>query len=570
MLAMLVALFAIGCADSAEQTSRTTGDAIRAPVEWSALPDVRRASYALQDSASVVEETDARLARQLSQIGLALTDEQKQTYTSAFLALSDVSANHQSFITASRDLDGQLGALVTTRLSDVMGTIWGGLLNADHYGPGELYADYKLLAGSPVATGALVFAAHVAARDPAYAQVRVSPEQVESEILAPALPAALVEQLLATGSAEGALDALAAKTSVVLGDGAEGSPTARILSELQAFRTSGSVAEFTAKLDTPMGMAESSCGAVIAIWQAGGGVGTQPQMETALLGLLRGGPMAVGTLARAVNVLRVNVLGLPKSELAGNLANAAARIGGGTAVVLGLLKLLGDPGQLGDLDKWNANTSDKVRIIGDLVGIAGGVAAVLALGPAAPVLGALALGLSIFATILHDQEIAAQDTNDKQACLPQLGFDPVLVGALVKSSRDILQMMHDDVGFAPEQIQWLARTSPHLVIDDVPHVMPFLGFQVAHGIFGLTPDQDFALLQAVVGDTSGDDDREFMLLHFIVDLDGDPSWNTGLTRAQALAWMDETGASAGGGFDDHESSMWTAAFANAKAYLAAQ
>lgn len=192
-LAVLVGLLVVGCADTAERSDQTT-DELRAPAEWMALPDVRRASYALQDAAARVEETDARLARQMAQIGLALTDEQRQRYATAFFALPDVSETHRSFITAAGTLDRELGKLVSTHLAEVMRTVWGGVLSADHYGPSELYADYKLLAGSPVATGALAFAVCVAAKDRAYANVRVSREQVESEILGPALPAALVEQ----------------------------------------------------------------------------------------------------------------------------------------------------------------------------------------------------------------------------------------------------------------------------------------------------------------------------------------------------------------------------------------
>ncbi len=563
-LAILVGLFAVGCADTPEP-ARENEDAIRAPAEWTALPDVRRASYALEDAAAVVEETDARLARQLSQIGPALTNAQKQKYTTAFLALPDVTANHQRFITAARDLDRELGKLEGTRLADVMATIHGGALGLDHYGPNELYADYKLLAGSPIATGALAFGIHVAAQEPAYARVRIAREQVESEIVAPALPAALVEQLLRTGTVDGALDALEAKTKLL-----EGSQAARVLSELRQFRASASAAVFTASLDTPMGKAETACGAVIAIWEAGGVVAARPQFEAALLAILRGGPSAVGTLARAINVLRVNVLGLPSSELAAGVANAAVRIGGGTTVVLGLFNLLGPPGQLGDLDKWNANLSDKIRIVGDLVGIAGGVAALLALGPAGPVLGVLALGISIFATLLHDREIADQDARDKRGCLPALGLAPALTDTLLRSSKDVLQRMHDDMGFAPEQIQWLATTSPHLVVDDVPHVMAWKGFQVSHAIFGLTPTQNFELAQAVVGDAAGSEDREFMLLHFLIDIDADPSWNAGLSRAQALAWMAYSGSpDKAGGWGGHERDMWMAIFAHAKTYLAA-
>ncbi|HSO34633.1 MAG TPA: hypothetical protein VLT33_18995 [Labilithrix sp.] len=571
-LALLAGLLAVGCADAAERSDQAS-DALRTPAEWMALPDVRRASYALQDAAARVEETDARLARQMAQTGLALTDEQRQRYATAFFALPDVSETHRNFITAAANLDRELSTLVATHLPEVMRTVWGGVLGADRYGPSELYADYKLLAGSPVATGALAFAVRVAAQDRAYANVRIPREQVEREILAPALPAALVEQLLLTGSTRSALDALAAKTSIqdVTGAARVDPPTARVLAELALFASAPDAATFTARLDTPMGRAETACGAVVAIWEVGGGQpsAAAPQLQQALLVLLRGGPGAVGALARAVNVLRVSVLGLGEAELAVRVASFAARVGAGTGVVLGLFKLLGAPGQLGDIDAWNANLSDKVQIVGDLVGISAGVVGLLATGPAAPALAGLALGISIFATLLRDHEIAVQDAHDKEVCLARIGLDPALVATLVRSSPNILQAMHDDAGFTPAQIQWAAQTSPHLVIDDIPHLMPFHGLSVSRAVFGLTPTQSFQLLNAVVGQASSAEDREFMLLHFLVYIDADPSWSSSMSRATALAWLGAT-ASETSGFDAHDSAMWTAIFVNARSYLAAR
>ncbi len=555
----------IGCSAGSDEASSTANqsDAI------SALPDAKTAADRLRIAMDAVDQIDGRLAKELGQIGPALTDDQRRAYMQAFDELPEIKVARADYLASAIALDDELTAIVSDpdNLRTVMGgvkvTRQGGFGTYQEtvYGPRDLYEEYKLLASTPVASGALRFGAHLVGHDMAYAAVGVDDQRVADEIFAPALPRALGEQLLDTGDSKSALDSL----RKVIGPAKE--IGLKISERIEKFYDDANVADLSASdlRIRGLGKALLAAGTVLAIWEVGDGVSLalHGDFKAAIEELVKGGPDAVAGLAQATTLFRQVIRGQKATEWAAKVGRVAARIGAGVGVVLDTIALIGD------LKNWNASDADKVEVLGDLLAIAGGVAVMLGVGgPIGPVLAILSIGVHLFADFLRARAEEAKEHDEKYACLTAMGMDPDLRDTLLHVWDEALHNLREIHHFTPEHVQWLAKNDNHALLGDLPMPVRFYGMESLEYIFNLTGDQPYDFLVAVVGSESDPLRRRYMLESVLRDLEMGQGFSYDMSKSDALGWFnyESQGVYVS---DSTARAVWQRAFQNARAYLAA-
>jgi hypothetical protein len=522
-----MATLAGGCAvDSspadAEQAAALTGDAGQAVSN-------------LRDAIDARDEMDAALARQLSQIGDALTPDQQRAYARAFAALPDVQRTTTTYERSAAALDAALRAIVSSpqKLASVGHPAiyqgWAYMPATD----GGLYDAFKLLAQTRYAATSLRFAAHVLGGDPAYAMVTASHKQVVKDLVLPALPLAFASALVAKGSSVSALADLKDMLDAAHGKAEQA------VKWIERYRTFTGAYETNPDLvkieDQPVGKALHAVGAVLAIWEVGDGVTalTRGNAEEALRHFVKGGPDSVSAVAEATSAYRHIVLGVDKTPLAEGVVKVAGKVGAALGVVASVINTLGD------LQKWNASDDAKVRVLGDLVGVGAGLLALVGAGPAGLAVGGIGLGIGLFADFLRDQRISTQDRDQKRACMPMVfPRDPGLAHTIAAADPLVIRTL-SDMWMRGVDIQRVASLDPDAFTNEMRRPMPiqWVGLEVTREIFTLTGAEMATLLERVAGSETDANRRAYKVDFFLRYIGMAADYTGDMTVASGVSWL---------------------------------
>lgn len=488
-----------------------------------------QAMAGLEASRAKLDDQSAALARQMADLGGALTADQQRKYATAFAALPEVARTTEEFERSAAALDRELRALITSpaKLASMRGR-WGG--------DSGLYEAFKTLATTRYAGTSIVFASHILGRDPAYSWVRVSPSQVVREVLTPALPGAFAGLLLTTGSASSAVSELRRLFEASDGKGDEA------LAWIETYRTfSGTYGDATTILaieDEPIGKALKPIGAILAMWEVGDGVSqlTRGNARAALDRFVNGGPESVAALAEGTSAIRRVMFGIAETPFAEKVIKVAGKVGAALGVVAGIIATIED------LKKWDGSGDAKLRVLGDVVSIGAAVLTLVGVASGGAVLGVAALGISLLAEYFHDQRLAREDALQKAPCLAAVfPSDPALAHTLAIAQAAEIEILSKDFAMSPEVVQRTAKVYPDALTHEKWQAMPlrWIGLLVMKDIFVLTGSEIATVLEKIAGAETNPDAREYKLHFFVSYLADGGGWDgTSLTsRSAALAWL---------------------------------
>jgi hypothetical protein len=446
----------VGCsADGRDEDAVSSAEAV------SKLPEAKTAADALRHAADEVNTFDTRLADEMSTVGPALTDDEKRAYVRAYHALPDVKAAETAYLRAALTLDAILQRIVgsPTALARVMKGISSdaGTSFFTHvvYGPSDFYDGYRLLAASPIAAGALRFTGRLLRHDAAFGAIHKSDDDVVKDLLVVALPHAAAQELLATRDDDAAVGRLKSALSGVRLAGP-------VFAAIEGLRRTGNGALFLHDvdcIDKRLAPAVLATASALMIWQSADRKSrpSRDRARLALLAIARGGKQTVAALGQATSIYRTFVRLWSEEGWHLRIAEAAARIGSGIAVVLQVTSLAYD------LSEWSRGTPEKLRVLRDVISIAAGIATFFELGPAAVVLGVLTLAISLIADWIEASEEAARKRADERSCLTKVGLPPELVETLSLANSSRMRDLHERFHFAPADIKWLGLTSPQVL-----------------------------------------------------------------------------------------------------------
>ncbi|MBX3234003.1 MAG: hypothetical protein KIT84_34515 [Labilithrix sp.] len=536
--AFFVTLTLVGCADTAAEEAGATSAAATDPTA------AREAVGALERATEKKDETDARLSRALGRVGAMLTAEEQSAFTRAFNGLPDVVAIEGDYHAKARELATQLDAIA----ADPMAT--------EQLGPRRLYEGYVLVAKTPEARSALVFAASALSKR--LVLRGVSDEDVVDHVLAPALPSGFLRALLERGTK----DAAVAETASVLEQG--GDACRKIAGWLRRYEAldGNDMLGQSAGISTATTIQSlRTIAGLIAIWEIGSDL-VAGDVNAALQELLDSGTHAVTGVAEGISLFRRLVLGVESSPLAEKIVKWSGKVAQGIAVVMNAIKLWNDAG------KWHDSLNAKVRVVGDVVALGASILVLAGAGPIGPILATVALGIHWFADWLEDRRLAEQERADLAACLPAAGIDAALTGSMIDASPVLARTLARDVKLAPTDIRWILGVDPASMSEHSYTAIRFIGVQVAQIVFDLDATETIGMLKAAVGDEADPRKAEYKLGAFLRGIEYGPGFWGDLTRAQGLEWLRQEGLSEY--VPDDDQTLRKAAFDGAIAYLAAR
>ncbi len=555
-LLVLLAIACAGCADEgfedADSSSAATTD----------LPAAKVATDQLKEAVAKKDATDVRLGRALARVSPMITTEQNRAFVNAFQALPDVHEAAAGYHKSAAALDAELRRILAS--SSERAALMSGLERpvpgrapVTVYGPKDVFQSYALLAQSPSASGALTFAMRLLADDPALAAVKATDEEVIDRILVPALPGTYLEKLLASGSNEKATDLT---KEILSKGGAKVRSVAGWLDKHNKLTGNDLTADTINISGRSVGQALRGIAALMAIWELGGDV-ARGDLDATIQSFVKGGPQAISGLADATSLLRRVLLGIDETPLAAQVVKYSGHLAKGISFVSSVFTLIQDAGQ------WNESVAAKVRVAGDLVALGASVLVLLSVGgPAGPILATVAVGIHLLADWMDGRAIEEQERRDLGACLPVTGLDSVMVQRMIDAHPAQVRVLTETVKLSPADLQWFMKVYPEAVDKNSYTPLQYIGVQVAQTIFALDGAETKAMLAAVAGSEKDAQRVTLMMDMFLRGIEFNQSWNGGLTKPQALAWLDSEGASTMSRPEERD--LRRTAFRNARAYLA--
>jgi hypothetical protein len=518
---------AVSCATVSGCAAEAASEGKSAPSPLSA--DGQRARDGLEQAKSARDEQNASLARQMSQIGKTLTEDQQRTYAQAFEALPQVQATTTIFEVSAAALDHELRSIMTNpaTLASTLLAPWD---------DGGMYDSVKLLVDTRYAPTALLFAAHVIGGDPAYRNLGVSKDQVINDIVIPALPAALASLIVQYGGADEAI----AQLKEILSSAQE--QCSQLIDAIETFQDLTGASDLNPDAvkigDTSVGKAVSAAGAVLAFWDVADGVSdlARGNARKALEEFATGGPASVEALAQATGAFRRIMFGIEKTPLANRVVAIASKVGAAVAVVASILQTFDD------LKQWNASDDAKVRVLSDIVSVGAAALTLVGFATGGVVLGFVAIGIMLFADFLQDQRLSAEDLQEKTACLAKVfPYDPLLAQTLVKADPAEVQELSDTLGMSPSAIQSVALMYPNGLTDEQFPAMParWIGLEVMQSIFSLKGDAFATVIQKVANGEPDTLRRNFKVHFFLAYLAIASDWDASMitSKADAVSWL---------------------------------
>lgn len=536
----LACLFAVGCAaDTGEDVG---ADAAAADM----LPAVQQASRQLRDARDRHDDGEARLSEGLSRLGGVLTEAEQQAYVQEFRRLPSIEADRTAYIEASMHLAVELERARTTRLDDIAEGIRGGFLWLSVYGKAQLYDDYRLLASTPDAAYALRFARRILRQERIY--VEWANERVVDDIVAEALPHALLQACVQEDDAALAIRQVAREIAVTdeLRSGMDALEQFVLDTDADAFlRRIEPLRDYSSSLYEAI----VSSAAITGLWGKTPNLTAQQQVriEQAVLILLQRGPSVLSAVGKATNLYRTVVLGADQIQWVANVSKILSRIGGAFVIVMNAIRIAHDIREF-DGDSW-----DVLRIVASAIGILGGVAAFLPLGPAGLVLAAISIGISFLADWLENRARERTIDDEQRAVLGRLGFRQQLIDTILDTDRRIFKDLSETLQFSPERVRWLLDRTPSSFTGG-RHTMPagFYNYVWINKVLGWSADDLFAWFQSVVSVGPGNsgsptgDETDLMLAVFFAAPEMDWSFSTLRTEAELEDWIAQRYEQVGG------------------------
>jgi hypothetical protein len=147
-----------------------------------------------------------------------------------------------------------------------------------------------------------------------------------------------------------------------------------------------------------------------------------------------------------------------------------------------------------------------LAIVGDALEIAGCIAQLTIVGaPVGWVLKSVATAVTYLAKLLSNWLSNQQMLDDEKTCLLGMGLDTGLVTALVGAPPAQLSVLGKDLGYSADALQWMAVTSPNMLLDDAGHGNAVDGLAALNDAGQFTSDQKLAFLQAAVANIGQDE-----------------------------------------------------------------
>ncbi len=558
---LVVATMALGGCTAAEDDAASSGASAS-----SALPAAKQATDALRAASAMKEAADVRVSRAVTRATPMLTDAQIPEFVAALQGLPEVQTASRNYIEAASNLATELRRLLAD--NDERERVLNGIyMTGDspihfglRYGPNDLFEAYALLAETPSATAAVEFATRLLNHDRDLVGLVQSERTTTERILAPALPYAYLEQLIATGTNASATSQLAR----ILDAGGNGTKAAGdfLVSAEEAAGRTVLGADAVRIGGVSIGSSLKTVAGVMAIWELGANI-LNGNNQAALRSFIDGAPTAIEGLGSAITLYRRVVLGADTSALATRLGALAGRLAGGISAVTAVINLLEAS------HDWNVTTADKVRIAADIVGLGAGVLVLVgtaSTGGIAAVLGAVAGGIHLLANFVENRALERQERVDLAAALPAIGLNAVVVTRMIEANASKVEVLRGpDVELSATDLQWFIGAYEGAV-DNYHLPAAYFGLIVSKMIFGLDGAEVGALLRATVRNESDATKIDVMLLEVLATLEN-PEFNGRMTKSTALAYLDREAAAA-------ESSLRIASAArrlalqNARAYLA--
>lgn len=409
----------------------------------------------------------------------------------------------------------------------------------------RLLEQFRLLARSSRASSAIAFVEHCVQGDTAWARALMDPrnagrfrikEDLVDGILADALvhganEAAVQAATRAGGqrvSGRAALDtlrdSLSNSHSVVdsLLDGLDGylAKRARNLDALYATPVNGATPEITQAFqlrNTRLGHAMKAAGILLTLWELDSiSLAEQTDVLSGFADVARAAGTGFEAFADAVQLARKTVLGLEEHVGLAAASKIVSRITGGLSVLLKAKDIVTQ------LAAWRGNPSDVLQLLSDGLALAGGAMALAgATGPAAVIVGVVALGLSLIADAFARAEAERVEGElqraDKRVVLPSIGFTTVEVDAFTNARKNMLRLL-DDNWLEPAHIRELVRIDPFVVTaDEIRREKRYEALCEARVALRLNGAQLHGMLMAVAGNDPGQ--RQVRLESFLGELE---------------------------------------------------
>lgn len=557
---------------SAEEAARSESPLDRDGA-YAVIDEARRDVFERQRAHEAIVD---RGRDELAQIAPALTDAQVRGYAEAFAALPTSRAAREGYVGAAQRLATALDEVA--RDPELLRT----MLTVER---GQVLAAHADLAQTPAAGATIRFvgrALNASATSPYRRLLDDSESRMHLHaMLYWGLPSAVFEALVRSHrpGATAADTARVALARVGADLGGERGAAAPVVAALARYATGSEVftgSEDVTLGDVPMGDALREVAAIVAIWKAGGSPETRTPAsggnESAqhLRALLTNSPKAIRAVADGANKMKM-ALGGTESQWLRSLGQSARIVGMGINFALAAYDTAAS---LSDLD----DQSDRVRLVGNAMSLLAATLAFTPAGWAGAALGAAATVIKLYASHLAAREQREQYRAEKSACLATLIDDRDVVAALSEAHPKQLARLGVDLGMAPEGIQWLAARLHRAPSGYDTSFWPGItsdrgndmrGLTVADQVFHLTPEEDVALLRAVAGPGSADEQRAALwvvlgVLEFQPNASG---WREGISRSAALGVLAERAAlDLGSGALETQGRT---GFSRARSYLAA-
>lgn len=534
VLAIAVCIFGVGCASvPGEDVGSNAGAATDTTAAKNAVSD-------LADSTTKKDEVDDRLGRAIGRVGSYLTAKQQADFARAFNALPDVQKIETDYRAKAKTLATELDKLESD--PEAIAT----------YGAKNLIAAYAAVAKTPEARSSLQFGTDVLAKR--IVIDGVGSEEITDQIIAPSLACAYLNELVETGTVEGATK----KTIGILETGTN--VTMNIAGWLQRYNAFHETDVLAKSLgvtsDASVGALRTIAG-LIAIWKLGDDI-AEADASKLVQDFLAAAPTAVTGIASATALFRHAVMGIAETPMASVVIKWTGRIATGLGFITTGLALYHDAG------KWNDSLDDKVRVMSDILAIGASILVLAGTGPIGPAVATVAMGLSFFADWLQSRRLAAQEQADVEACLPKAGMDAALAKTMLASDASLLKVLRTDVKLDAADLQWLLTVDPQVASTDAGMPLRFIGIRVTQKVFDLDSKETSELLHAALGEAHAEEGATQMDA-FLRALDfngirGD------MSREEALAWFDDGAVSEM--LREPRKSLTATAAANARAYLA--
>jgi hypothetical protein len=456
---------------------------------------------ALKDADAKLELLETRLSRELIDLAPVLTTEDAKRYTADYRlqpayreARTKYRAATANLAAALRKTLPELDAIARSHVRPQPIPVPGPNAPRPNYDPiyelpvaevgnlrTEIVEQFALLATTPAAADALAFASHCIERDTFYAKALMeattggtTTRNIVDRIVAPALPQATVAGLARTNDAATTMNDLrlaAGVQSVVskvigLADSFARS-TANDLATLSGPISGGSddVTRAFQLGDTALGAALAATGVILTLWKLGDTSKSQPEALAQLVTTMQRTASGFGAVLKGAQLARRFVFGLEPSTTLDNTVKFVGKIGAGLGV------LLRAGAVIEDLGKWNGPASAKVRLLGDVLGLASGVLAVAgAGGPLGLALGLAAIGVMYFADLLEagdawrlEQAEQRAMNDEKLVVLGLIGFEVPLPETFAFADPSMMSALSKNLEITTPLLRKLAKVDPGVV-----------------------------------------------------------------------------------------------------------